>query len=149
MKTILAPIDFSTATNPVIDGAIELARATQGRVVLLHIVQAPILTSDYGLAIESFQEAVTLSERHAAKRLAELKAQAQGQVPAVEIDQVSGSAIAEILAATERHHADYLVMGSHGHTALYDLLVGSTTHGVLRKVRCPVVIIPPKAVQKR
>jgi nucleotide-binding universal stress UspA family protein len=34
------------------------------------------------------------------------------------------------------------VMGSHGHTALYDLLVGSTTHGVLMRAICPVVIIP-------
>jgi nucleotide-binding universal stress UspA family protein len=33
-------------------------------------------------------------------------------------------------------------MGSHGHTALYDLLVGSTTHQVLRKAKCPVVIVP-------
>ena len=38
--------------------------------------------------------------------------------------------------------ADYIVMGSHGHTALYDLLVGSTTHGVLMRAACPVVITP-------
>ena len=27
---------------------------------------------------------------------------------------------------------------------LYDLLVGSTTHGVLLRAPCPVVIVPPK-----
>ena len=37
---------------------------------------------------------------------------------------------------------DMLVMGSHGHTALYDLLVGSTTHGILRSAPCPVVVLP-------
>ena len=37
---------------------------------------------------------------------------------------------------------DYIVMGSHGHTAFYDLLVGSTTHGVLMRAKCPVVIVP-------
>ena len=41
--------------------------------------------------------------------------------------------------------ADYVVMGSHGHTALYDLLVGSTTHGVLMRAKCPVVIVPAAA----
>ncbi|PTY03129.1 hypothetical protein DB347_21830 [Opitutaceae bacterium EW11] len=143
MKTILAPIDFSTATESVIDAAIDLAQATNGRVVLLHIVQPPILTSDYGLAMESFQEAVTLSEKHAAKRLAELKTRAESRVPEVQVEQVSGSAIAEILEAAKRNSADYLVMGSHGHTALYDLLVGSTTHGVMRRIQCPVVIVPP------
>ncbi|MFN2624413.1 MAG: universal stress protein [Chthoniobacterales bacterium] len=40
--------------------------------------------------------------------------------------------------------ADYIVMGSHGHTALYELLVGSTTHNVLMKASCPVVIVPPE-----
>lgn len=143
MKTILAPIDFSTATEPVIDAAIDLAQATNGRVILLHIVQPPILTSDYGLAMESFQEAVSLSEKHAAKRLAELKNRVESRVPDVTVEQVSGSAIAEILEAAKRNGADYLVMGSHGHTALYDLLVGSTTHGVLRRIHCPVVIVPP------
>jgi Zn-dependent M28 family amino/carboxypeptidase len=42
----------------------------------------------------------------------------------------------------EKHDADFIVMGSHGHTAFYDLLVGSTTHGVLMRSKCPVVIVP-------
>ena len=54
-----------------------------------------------------------------------------------------------ILAQAKIEDADYIVMGSHGHTALYDLLVGSTTHGVLMRAGCPVVITPgPKAVVK-
>lgn len=143
MKTVLAPIDFSASTDRVIAAAVDLAKATAGRVILLHVVQPPILTSDYGLAMESFQEAVTLSERHAAKRVADLRARTATIFSAVEVEQVSGSAASEILAAAERHHPDYIVMGSHGHTALHDLLVGSTTHVVMRKASCPVVIVPP------
>jgi nucleotide-binding universal stress UspA family protein len=143
MKTILAPIDFSSATDGVISAAIDLAEATRGRVVLLHVVQPPILTSDYGLAMESFQEAVMLSEKHASKRLAEIQANAAARYPNVIVEQASGSAIGEIVDAAARHKADYLLMGSHGHTALYDLIVGSTTHGILRKIHCPVVIVPP------
>lgn len=145
MKTILAPIDFSPSTDGVISAAIDLALATSGRVVLLHIVQPPILTSDYGLAMESFQEAVALSEKHAAKRLQDIRERARTRLANVEIEQVSGTAIGEILGAAQRYQADYVVMGSHGHTALYDLIVGSTTHGVLRKIRCPLVIVPPVA----
>ena len=33
-------------------------------------------------------------------------------------------------------------MGSHGHGAIYELLVGSVTEGVLRKARCPVLVVP-------
>jgi nucleotide-binding universal stress UspA family protein len=60
-----------------------------------------------------------------------------------------GPPIPHILAEAERTDADYIIMGSHGHTALYDLLVGSTTHGILRKARCPVVVIPAAAAATR
>jgi len=57
--------------------------------------------------------------------------------------QLTGAPAPLILAQAESEKADYIVMGSHGHTALYDLVVGSTTHQVLRKARCPVMIVPP------
>ncbi len=144
MKTILAPIDFSSATASVIDAAHTLAQAMDGRIILLHAVQPPILTSDYGLAMDHLQEAVAMSEKHAAKRLEELTAQLRSRMPEpVEYEQSSGAPIPAIIESATRNRADYIIMGSHGHTALYDLLVGSTTHGILRKAPCPVVIVPP------
>ncbi len=149
MKTILAPIDFSTATDPVIEAASTLANAVAGRIVLLHVVQPPALTSDYGLALDTFQEAITASRKHAAQRLAELKARLSAAPASVEIEQKSGMPTEEILISAERHNADYIVVGSHGHTALYDLIVGTTTHGILRKAKCPVVIVPPAKDPKK
>jgi nucleotide-binding universal stress UspA family protein len=145
MKTILAPIDFSTATEGVIEAASTLARATQNKILLLHVVQPPVLTSDYGLALENFQEAVAISEKHSAKRLAEITDNLHVRYPGlmVETRQVNGPPIPEILDAAKLNSAAYIVMGSHGHNAFYDLLVGTTTHGILRKATCPVVIVPP------
>ena len=145
MKTILAPIDFSTATDGVIEAASSLARSTDSRVVLLHIVQPPVLTSDYGLALENFQEAIDISEKHSVKRLAEITEGLRVRHPdlPVETQLVNGPPIVEILDAVKKSDAAYIVMGSHGHNAFYDLLVGTTTHGILRKAACPVVIVPP------
>jgi len=39
------------------------------------------------------------------------------------------------------------VVGSHGHGAFYDLLVGSTTHGLLLRASCPVLIVPAHATR--
>jgi universal stress protein A len=144
MKTILAPIDFSTATDAVLTAALELARAVSGRIVLLHVVQPPILTSDYGLALENFQEAIAISEEHSKKRLAEISQRLRSLGASIESEQVSGPPTPEIVSCAQRVRADYIIMGSHGHTAIYDLIVGTTTHGVLRKATCPVVIVPPK-----
>ena len=41
MKTILAPVDFSAASEAVLTQAIALARALGGRVVLLTVIQPP------------------------------------------------------------------------------------------------------------
>ena len=63
-------------------------------------------------------------------------------------EHATGSAVSAIVAKASEIDATYIVMGSHGHTALYDLLVGSTTHGVLKSSPCPVVIVPPPAKSK-
>jgi nucleotide-binding universal stress UspA family protein len=56
---------------------------------------------------------------------------------------VVGSPVPEIIEQAKTCAADYIVIGSHGHTAFYDLLVGSTANGVLKRAKCPVLIVPP------
>jgi nucleotide-binding universal stress UspA family protein len=63
--------------------------------------------------------------------------------------QFTGAPVPNILKQAEKLDADYIVMGSHGHTAFYDLLVGSTTHGVLLRATCPVVIVPAEKKKGR
>jgi nucleotide-binding universal stress UspA family protein len=38
--------------------------------------------------------------------------------------------------------AEMLVLGSHGHTAMREVLVGSTSQRVVRHASCPVVLLP-------
>lgn len=143
MKTILAPIDFSPVSDAVIDAAQLLARATSARIVVLSVAQPPIVTSDYGPMLENIGEIVAASEKTLARRLKQLVKRVSTPELPVETVQLTGSPAALILAQAKIEDADYIVMGSHGHTALYDLLVGSTTHQVLRKAPCPVLIVPP------
>ena len=143
MKTIIAPIDFSKSTAGVIDAAAALAVAVDGRIVLLHVVQPLIITSDYGLTMDSFQETINSSEKYAALRLTELSEELRARgVKNVETAQISGPARAGIVEQAKILKADYIVMGSHGHTAFYDLVIGSTTQYVIHKAHCPVVIVP-------
>ncbi len=148
MKTILAPVDFSAASEAVLGQAIELARALGGRVVLLTVIQPPVITNEYAALMENLAEVMAAGERNAARRLAELETRVRAAQVPVETLQLNGAPVRQILDQAARVAADYVVMGSHGHTALYDLLVGSTTHGVLLRAPCPVVITPgPKAAK--
>jgi nucleotide-binding universal stress UspA family protein len=146
MKTILAPVDFSAASEAVLLQSIELARALDGRIVLLTVIQPPVITNEYAALMENIGEVMAAGERNAARRLAELEARVRAAQVPVETLQLNGPPVRNILEQAARLPADYVVMGSHGHTAFYDLLVGSTTHGVLLRAPCPVVITPgPKA----
>ena len=145
MKTILVPIDLSATTATVCDAAASLAKGLNGKLILLHVVQPPVITSDYGIAIENLEELVAVSEKTATTQLAAQQAKYRGDGVNVETVQLTGAPAPLILDQAQHLNADYIVMGSHGHTPLYDLLVGTTTHGVLKKAKCPVVIVPAEA----
>ena len=142
MKTIVTPVDFSGITESVIAAAAALARAENGRIVLLNVTQPPIITSEYAPYLENIGEIILVSEKAAAKQLARLETRLKGEGVTVETQQFTGAPGPHIVKVAEQLKADYIVLGSHGHTALYDLLVGSTTHGVLLKSPCPVLVVP-------
>jgi nucleotide-binding universal stress UspA family protein len=142
MKTILAPVDFSSATDPVVAEAAALAKAVSGRIVLLTVIQPPAAVADYAPLLQDIAEITAAGEKAAAAKLARLQEKLQADSIESECVQVVGAPVHHIISEAERTAADYIVMGSHGHTALYELLVGSTTHGVLKRAACPVVIVP-------
>jgi len=55
---------------------------------------------------------------------------------------IQGPIVEKILHEAGEQQADLIVIGSHGHGAFYDLLVGSITHGVIKDAPCPVVVVP-------
>jgi nucleotide-binding universal stress UspA family protein len=144
MKTILTPIDFSGVTGAVVTEAAALARALDGRIVLLTVIQPPAITSEYAALMDDIAEVQAAGEKHAARQLAKYEAELVAADVSVETVQLTGAPIPLIAEQAKRFAADYIVMGSHGHAALYELLVGSTTHGVLLRAECPVVIVPAK-----
>jgi nucleotide-binding universal stress UspA family protein len=142
MKTILTPIDFSSVSDAVVTEAATLAKAVGGRVVLLTVIQPPAIMAEYAPLINDLTELTAAGEKNAERQLARIEAQLNLDNIATEAVQMVGAPIINIVERAEEFKADYIVMGSHGHTALYDLLVGSTTHGVLQRAKCPVVIVP-------
>ncbi len=149
MKTIIAAVDSSSMSESVVVEAAELARAAKGRVVLLTVVQPPVITSEYAPALDNLAEITAISEKAAARHLENLRDRLERDGITSETVQDAGAPVTQILRHAREKAADYIVMGSHGHTAFYDLLVGSTTHGVLLRAPCPVLIVPPKEKKKR
>ena len=142
MKTILVPVDLSAASTAACDAACDLARLLEARLLLLHVVQPPpaVVAEIYALDVGQTEEMLVAAEQAGADRLHELAARCLKRGVEAKTFHRVGLPVTEILGRAEK--ADYIVMGSHGHGAVYDLLVGSTTRGVLKQARCPVVVVP-------
>lgn len=147
MKTLLVPVDFSSATDRVVAEAATLARAFEGKVVLLHITEPMVTIVDYAVVNFSTARVNDAMVKAAVARLSELEQElGAGGVTASSVHAI-GSPVPEITDQAEKLSADYIVVGSHGHTAFYDLVVGSTTGGVLKRATCPVIVVPPAATR--
>ena len=148
MKTILAPVDFSSATPRVLAEAVALARPFSGRLVLLHVTLPPFVASDDVGAAETIVELTKFAEKAASKELSRLREMLRDQGITAETVRMTGSPALAIVDQAKALAADYIVIGSHGHTAFYDLFVGSTASAVLKKSPCSVVIVPPPPKSK-
>ena len=56
-----------------------------------------------------------------------------------------GLAVDDILEQAAKYNADYIMLGSHGHGALYHLFSGSVVTGILKRAICPVIVVPSKS----
>lgn len=59
-----------------------------------------------------------------------------------EIRVRSGQAAETILKEAKSANADVIVMGSHGHTAFGEMLLGSVAHKVTQRSGVPVLLVP-------
>lgn len=145
MKTILVPLDLSPATVQVCNAACDLAKLIGGRLVLLHAVQPPpvMMSEVYAFDAGQMTKLASAGSKYAAPKLRALVRHCEKRGVRATTFQKTGSPVAAILAKATSARASYIMMGTHGHSAVYDLLVGSTTHGVLKKAPCPVIVVPP------
>jgi nucleotide-binding universal stress UspA family protein len=60
----------------------------------------------------------------------------------VTLHEPTGTVAEEILLQADGLGADLIVMGTHGHGAMYNLLVGGVTKGVLKHSARPVLLVP-------
>lgn len=145
MNTLLTAIDFSDVTDAVLEQTRVIASAFGAKVFLVHVAppEPSFVTYEPGPPSEREFRAKELREEH--RKLQALAEKLAGDGgPDVEPLMVSGGAVAKIVEEAERLDVNMIVLGSHGHGALYELLVGSVADGVMRKAKCPVLVVPAR-----
>lgn len=142
MKTILAAVDFSPVTGSVLTATAALVKSAAGRVILLHVTEPTAMIIDLAIVSMSVARVDEVRVAQARDLLARLQRELFEKGVSAEVRHAVGMPVPEIIAAAQELGADRIVLGSHGHSTIHDLFVGSTTAGVVKRARCPVVVVP-------
>jgi len=77
---------------------------------------------------------------HARSVVEQSMLRARLEIPS-EVAVVEGEPVVAILQASEQHHADFLIIGSHGRRGLRRLVLGSVAEHVVRRSPIPVLVV--------
>jgi len=149
MKTIVALVDFSDVAFKVLLQAQTLATAFQSEVVILHVVEPQPMLVGMGVTPTIMREPSTEEFTMDQEKLLELRDAMTKVGIKASADQIQGPTVDKILTEAERLGADLIIIGSHGHGALYNLFVGSVTEAVLKRSKCPVLVVPSTVVKQK
>lgn len=142
MKNILVPVDFSDVTTAVVETARKFAAAFQGRLVILNVAEPEPDFVGFEAGPPAVRIATARDYKVERQRLDDIKTRLLAGGSDVTALHIQGPIVDKILHEAGEQQADLIVIGSHGHGAFYDLLVGSVTQGVIKDAKCPVVVVP-------
>ncbi len=146
MKSILVPVDFSKATDRILEVTANMAKAVEARVTVMSV--APREPDIFGrqLTRKVITEPVPEDVRERYDQLAACAKRLEDEGVTVKSLLVRGDRVPAIMREVEHEKADLVIMGSHGRGGLYKRIVGSVSEGIMREAECPVLIIPSKSL---
>ena len=133
---ILVPVDLSDGSAQALDTARRLARDTDARLHLLHVVE-PIPALHYTGNVEGRFDLDDDLRQRIERSLREWS----GDIGGARWSVAEGSAPAEIARIARNTQADLVVMGTRGLTGLAHMLIGSVTERVCRSCETPVLVV--------
>lgn len=131
---ILWPTDFSDNAAAAFNYVKKLCQAGTEEVVLLHVQDERAMRHRSPEVIAEF-DAIDRA------RLGEFAAELQSLGLACTVRVEHGHPVTQTLAVAEEEDAGCLVMGSHGRTAIAEVLLGGTAENVVRQSRRPVLVV--------
>lgn len=151
MKRILIALDYNPVSEKVAEAGYKLAKTMGAQVCLIHTLAE---ISYYGVQYPSFlgydgyntmtTDLNMISDlRKIAQDFLE-KAAEHLKDPTVTIHLAEGDTAGSILNYAEEWNADLIVMGTHSHSVLEKLLIGTVASKVLEHTEIPVLMVPIK-----
>ena len=140
IKKILAPTDFSPASQKALTYALRFADNFGSELTLLHVLEPAISPAFAGLPPSpAFSEEEMVDTQESLRALVN-SARAAGVAGARSTIR-TGVATHEIVEAAKELDVDLIVIATHGYTGWKHFAIGSTAARVARAAPCPVLVV--------
>lgn len=143
---ILCPVDFSSNSRAALRYSVRLAQQSDCRLVVL-FVEDPLLAVVAARRRDA-ETVIRAGERDLRSFVMKSVGEAAEGMP-ITLVTSAGKPPAEIVKAARRHGCDLIVMGYRGIGRASRFFFGSTTEGVVRTARVPVLAIPPRVARAK
>ena len=142
MINIVLPVDFGDKTEQLVDGAVKFAKQLNGKIFLIHVAPSDIGFAIGDMGYQYFPEVEANEIRDELIHLNKIEQRILAHDVDCEHLLKQGIAKDTILEYAKAKNADYIVMGSHGRSGIYDVFVGSLTKGLTKDSHIPVLVLP-------
>ncbi len=133
IQRIAVTVDFSESDNKAINKALQLGNKNS-TLVLIHILES---TNAMVYGEESFD----LEREEDYQKLKKYQAELEAQNITTEIQLGFGIPKLAIPKIIVNNNCDLLIMGTHGHRTIKDILLGSTIENVRHEIKVPLVLV--------
>lgn len=149
MKKILVPTDFSEVANNAFVHALELSARVDGKLLLLHTYELPIVDSQFFPAPENYQTIFDSLELAQFEKFRELIPKLHAIAEERKLNHVEfshiimdGELLFNIKECIKQEGIDMVVMGTSGATGWKEIFIGTNTGEVIASVTVPVLCVP-------
>lgn len=145
IRKILCATDFSESSKLAMRHAANLAKRYDADLTLFHVYGLPIYTLPEGAIFPTAQQLAELFE-HIDASLKEWREEAiLSGAARVDTAAEQGGAVEEILKRASAGAYDLIVLGTHGHTGVKHVLLGSVAERIVQRAQRPVLTVraPP------
>lgn len=139
VNRILVPIDFSLPSKSALNYAVPIAHQFNAELILMYVVEPTVYPHDFGFGHLGMAELEQeLTEKGITELANVIENVVRNQVPARAIVR-TGKPYMEIITTALDEDVDLIIIATHGHTNVENLLFGSTAELVVRKAHCSVL----------
>lgn len=143
IKKILAPTDFSPASENALRYALRFSGEFSSEIIFLHILESIMPLTYDGLALPPTVPEPGSSETEKNLKALVVSARERGVEKARAMFR-RGIPSHEIVETARELDVDLIVMSTHGYTGWKHFAIGSTAERVVRAAPCPVLVVREK-----